>query len=263
MRYSPIEWTYHTFNPWWGCVHASPACDHCYAEAIARWRGHNVWGKNAERRFFGDQHWHNPVKWNRAAAAAGERHRVFCGSMCDVMERRDDLPEIQQARHRLFDLIEVTPSLDWLLLTKRPHEYKKFLPSAWLKSPRHNVWLMTTCESQEYVWRVEEITRVPAVVHGISCEPMLSSLSLPKEFLELGSSAWVIAGGESGTRARATDPAWFRHLRDDCVAAGVPFHFKQWGVWRDLVRIGKKEAGRVLDGRVWDELPVPHVLVGR
>jgi protein gp37 len=174
------------------------------------------------------------------------------------MERRADLNE---PRQRLFRLIEETPNLDWLLLTKRPQEYSKFLPKTWLKEPRPNVWLMTTVEHQDYAWRVDEILKVPAVVHGLSLEPLLGAVMLPEEFLELGSRGWVITGGESGTKPRPSQPDWFRSLRDQCVAACVPFHFKQWGEYgSDLVRIGKKAAGRFLDGREWDELPAPEGL---
>jgi len=174
--------------------------------------------------------------------------------MCDVMERRADLNE---PRQRLFGLIEETPNLDWLLLTKRPQEYSKLLPKAWLKEPRPNVWLMTTVEQQDYVWRIQEILKVPAIVHGLSMEPLLGPVQLPAEFLRLGNRAWVIVGGESGPGARPSQIEWIRVIRDSCVAAGVPLHFKQWGEHgHDLVKIGKKAAGRELDGRTWDELPL-------
>ncbi len=172
------------------------------------------------------------------------------------MERREDLNE---PRQRLFRLIEETPNLDWLLLTKRPQEYSKLLPKTWLKDPRPNVWLMTTVEHQDYTWRIDEILKVPAVVHGLSLEPLLGAVMLPEEFLELGSRGWVITGGESGRKPRPSQPDWFRSLRDQCVSAGVPFHFMQWGEYgSDLVKIGKKNAGRVLDGRTWDEFPSPE-----
>ena len=114
---SKIEWTTHTFNPWWGCTKVSEACKHCYAEAWAKRVGQNVWGPKPERRLLSDNHWRQPLKWNRDAANAAERPRVFCASMADVFEDRDELIE---HRDRLFDLIEATPKLDWLVLTKRP-----------------------------------------------------------------------------------------------------------------------------------------------
>src|SRR5262249_54064076 len=117
-----IEWTDHTFNPWWGCVEVSPACDFCYARTWAQRRGHPVWGTDAPRRFFGEAHWGEPLRWNRRAAATGRRARVFCASMADVLEERHDPVGalLEQARARLWATIEATPNLDWLLLTKRP-----------------------------------------------------------------------------------------------------------------------------------------------
>jgi protein gp37 len=118
---------------------------------------------------------------------------------------------------------------------------------------------MTTCENQDYVWRIEAILQVPAVVHGVSLEPLLGAITLPADFLNLGASAWVITGGESGNSkgVRPTLIEWFRDLRDQSVNAGVPFHFKQWGQHNsDFVRFRTKhEAGRELDGRTWDEFP--------
>lgn len=289
MQNSKIEWTNNTFNPWWGCTNISPACDHCYAEMMATVRAQmfakiweieiagTIWGKDAPRLIIPTMaHWMEPLAWNRRAKRTGIRERVFCASMCDVMERneyvgsyvpghvhsdrfffRPDELTLTHAREALWKLIEATPDLDWLLLTKRPQEYSKFLPKTWLKDPRPNVWLMTTCESQEFVWRIKEILKVPAVVHGVSLEPLVGPVALPEELLTLKNGAWVITGGESGRKSRPSQPDWFRNLRDQCVAAGVPFHFKQWGEYGvDLVKIGKRAAGRVLDGREWDELPL-------
>ena len=282
---SGIEWTHHTFNPWWGCVKVSPACDHCYAETWAKRMGLNVWGKDSERRFFGLKHWMEPAKWNRAAEAAGERQRVFCGSMCDVMEDRPELvlgnADIYSERKRLYDLIEATPGLDWLLLTKRPQNFRRFLPAAWLENPRLNVWLMTTVESDDYLWRIDELVKVPAAVRGISYEPALGPLNIarylqPHWTPQAGADKgpwldWVIAGGESGPGARPANPEWFRSVRDQCADAGVAFLFKQWGehypITRTdgfhespfgghaMIRVGKKAAGRKLDGRVHDGYP--------
>lgn len=257
MQNSKIEWTDHTFNPWWGCVAVSPACDHCYAETFANRHTRTadpLWGKNATRLISSDEYWDAPHHWQRRAAAKGIRQRVFCGSMCDVMERRADL---DAPRQRLFKLIDETPNLDWLLLTKRPQEFRKFLPKAWLQTPRPNVWLMTSVETDQYFWRIDEMLRVPAVAYGISVEPLLGPVKVPRHFLDLGKRAWVIVGGESGHHARPTPIEWVRAIRDQCISAGVPFFFKQWGEHgSDLVRIGKKKAGRVLDGREWNEFPL-------
>lgn len=256
--HSKIEWTHHTFNPWWGCSKVSPGCDHCYAESLSKRWGFAVWGKSASRRFFGDQHWEEPLKWNQAAEKAGERHRVFCGSMCDVME---DAPDLQQVRKtKLYPLIETTPHLIWLLLTKRPQNFARFLPKRWIEEPRFNVVGMTTVESQKYLWRAELLLRTPFVKRGLSLEPLLNPVDIssvigikPRRLsaeqhgptLSRGID-WVIVGGESGNHARPMHPDWVRSIRDACKQWGVAFFFKQWG---------KREAGRLLDGREYLEFP--------
>lgn len=275
-----IEWTDHTFNPWWGCVKVSPGCNECYAERDAKRFGHKIWGKDAPRRFFGADHWIQPIKWNLEAMRLGVRRKVFCGSHCDVMETR---PELQPERARLYGVIDETPNLDWLLLTKRPQNFIHMFPEKWLKEPRPNVWLMASVESDEFLWRVDRLLEVPAAVHGLSIEPLLGPLDLsrymlpkrvrdgfrelcatfPPEAFPLPSHLqlrrtldWVIAGGESGSRARAAQADWFRRLRDDCVSTDTPFFFKQWGEHSEgLVRIGKRKAGRLLDGVEWSQFP--------
>lgn len=274
---SKIEWTDHTFNPWWGCTKVSPACELCYAETWAKRTGHSLWGPRAQRRFFGDKHWAEPIKWNREAEAAGVRKRVFCSSMADVFEARGELDE---QRERLWRLIEATPTLDWLLLTKRPENVLEMVDwdDAW---PR-NVWLGSTVENQAMAAeRIPALLVAPAAIHFVSCEPLLGPLDIepwmgnPVERRRARAGGvsetidWVIAGGESGSRARPTDPRWLRGLRKQCRARQVAFHFKQWGVWGpssdrpkdagELVRLGKTKAGRVLDGRSWDELPLPVI----
>lgn len=263
-RDSAIEWTDHTFNPWWGCAAVSSACDHCYAESLAKRFGHRTWGAKAPRRFFGDAHWSEPLAWNAAASRLGHRARVFCASMADVFENRS---ELDPHRNRLWSLIRATPALDWLLLTKRPQLISSRLPADWgVGYP--NVWLGTTTENQvEADRRLPHLMKISAALKFVSAEPLLSSVNL-SSWLS-GPSAqglgWVIAGGESGAKARPSDPAWFRALRDQCLAAGVPFHFKQWGNWAPsaegtTIRQKKSIAGRALDGRTWDQLPTVAVL---
>lgn len=269
---SKIEWTHHTFNPWWGCVKVSAACKHCYAETWARRVGQDVWGARAPRRFFSEQHWRQPLQWDAQARTEGERRRVFCASMADVFEGRADL---DATRERLWGLIESTPHLDWLLLTKRPERVRELAP--WSLDWPPNIWLGTTVESARWLKRVDALAENAAAVRFLSCEPLLGPLSLGPR---LASVDWVIAGGESGGKARPMSPTWVRALRDECVAAGVAFHFKQWGNWRpadqhgvngyphrtlgaggsavEVVHVGKKVAGRELDGRTWDELPSPR-----
>ena len=272
---SGIEWTHHTFNPWWGCVKLSPACAHCYAETWARRVGMQLWGGDAPRRFFGENHWREPIRWNAEANRLGVRARVFCASMADVFEPRTDL---DRWRDKLWDLIEKTPQLDWLLLTKRPGHIKHVYP--WANTPRENVWLGTTAENQRWAdRRIERLLSVDANVRFLSCEPLLSSIDLTS-WLKKQEISWVIAGGESGGAARPTHPNWIRSLRDQCESYGVPFHFKQWGHWSpeaqgepskkmvELLDEGgkaerlswrpKKFSGRILDGQTWDGYPQAH-----
>lgn len=264
---SKIEWTDHTFNPWWGCVKVSEACKHCYAEAWAKRVGQKVWGPKTPRRFFSDKHWSEPLNWNRKLEKTGDRQRVFCASMADVFEDRQELDE---HRHRLWQLIAATPQLDWLLLTKRPQLALRFSP--WSNDWPKNVWLGTTIENQK---RADEnlpfLLESNARVKFISAEPLLGPLDLSAYIADLN---WVITGGESGPKARPASPAWFRDLHMQCMAENVPFHFKQWGDWAPgegenlprartqkakdgtlMVRVGKKQAGRHLDGQIHNELP--------
>lgn len=230
-----IAWCDHTFNPWWGCFKISAGCKNCYAATFDR-RVHGkdstFWDVAGPRRFFGDKHWGAPRRWNAAAAKAGERRRVFCGSMCDWAEIHPD-PETNQkmgeCRTRLFELIQATPHLDWLLLSKRIENAKVFLP--W-SMPWPNVWVMTTVENQEEAARrIPILLEIDAVVRGLSCEPLLGPVELAKaspnarSFIE--DLEWVIAGAESGHHARACDVQWLRELRDQCLAARVPFLLKQ------------------------------------
>jgi protein gp37 len=222
---SAIEWTDHTFNPWWGCVKVSPGCERCYAETLSARYGHHVWGpaKTTTRRHFGDAHWAEPLSWNQSAARDGVRKRVFCASMADVFEPH---PNVTSDRQRLFALIEATPSLDWLLLTKRPELVPALLPSSWVNSPQPNVWIGASIEDQH---RAEErlplLKAIPAAVRFLSCEPLLGPLSS----VNLDGVDWVIVGGESGPGARRMDPSWALGLRQQCRSAGVKFFFKQAG----------------------------------
>lgn len=270
---SKIEWTTHTFNPWWGCTKVSEACKHCYAESWAKRVGQKVWGPKVARRTFTDQHWKQPEKWNREAATSGDRPRVFCASMADVFEDRDELIE---HRARLFRLVENTPNLDWLLLTKRPQNVDRL--SVWADGWPDNVWLGTTVELQA---RAEELLphleKTPAKVKFISAEPLLGKLDIQPWLAS--TIDWVITGGESGPKARPASPDWFRHLHAQCMENEVAFHFKQWGDWAPgdgenlpaarrkvaqdgthMMRVGKKIAGRELDGQEWNQLPAKRAI---
>ena len=216
---SKIEWTHHTFNPWWGCVKVSPACKNCYAESWSKRVGQSLWGARSDRRFFTDKHWKEPLKWNEDAKSTRTRARVFCASMADVFEAR---AELHKSRERLWKLIEDTPWLDWLLLTKRPQNISKYSP--WAKWPS-NVWLGTTAETTKWAnQRIDHLVSNDADIHFISAEPLLGRIDLEK-WLKDGDLNWVIAGGESGAKARPTRPEWVRDLRDQCREYNFPFHF--------------------------------------
>lgn len=279
---SHIEWTHHTFNPWWGCKKVSPACDNCYAEVWAKRVGQDLWGSTADRRFFSDAHWREPIKWNEEAGLNGTRARVFCASMADVFERRAIL---NKERARLWDIIKHTPNLDWLLLTKRPQNLLYMTP--WVKNWPHNVWVGTSVENQRLAEiRLPHLLAVPAAVRFLSCEPLLGPLDLRswfnrKKFYPID---WVIAGGESGPNSRPMHPDWATSLLGQCQNAKVAFHFKQWGHWAPadlqtipgeptlvtlanerpihMVRAGKRLAGRTLQGATWDSLPRQTALTG-
>jgi protein gp37 len=236
-----------------------------------------VWGPKAPRRFFTDSHWREPLKWHADAVAAGTRARVFCASMADVFEGRIDL---DNSRARLWNLVAETPMLDWLLLTKRPQNVARMVP--WGDVWPDNVWLGTTVENQKFAdIRIPHLIAAYAKVRFLSCEPLLGAIDL-STWIRTGSGPpihWVIAGGESGAKSRAMHPAWARGLRDFARQHRIAFHFKQWGHWvpAEMVReqeartlllsfegsesvemlaLGKREAGRVLDGETHDGVPV-------
>jgi protein gp37 len=231
-----------------------------------------------------------PLAWNPKAQAEGRRYKVFCASLADVFE---DRPELVEWRRDLLDLIIRTPRLDWLLLTKRPENVNRMIEEAtgfseaamWFHAVSH-VWIGTSVENQEQAFkRIGHLVAIPAAIRFVSAEPLLGPLNISRW---LGYRAdmsprtgidWVIVGGESGHGARPMHPDWARSLRDQCVAAGVAFHFKQWGEWVpsdqvdedhidtyqhpdrsstglfDWWKPGKVKAGRALDGHTWDEFP--------
>ncbi len=316
-----IEWCHHTFNAWRGCTKVSDGCKFCYADRDSKRNPKvlGVWGPNGTRVIAAEAYWQQPIKWNQAAREAGERRHVFCASLADVYEGRDTMPEpswgpVEAAGKRLLKVIHRTPWLDWLLLTKRPQNIMSLtqaaldpedltvagdpvgdgLLSASFKELFPTVWLGTSVENQEAVLRVHELMKVRAAVWFISAEPLLGHVQLPEEFLaptfaddDPRTQRWVIVGGESGSQARPMHPVWAESIRDQCVAAGVPFFFKQNGEFRTttleeaeaddprivtiketedhddcdrwpVTRVGKRVAGRMLDGREWSEFPRPR-----
>jgi protein gp37 len=271
-----IEWTHHTFNPWRGCTKVSPGCQHCYAETMSK-RNPAVlgeWGPQGQRAIAAESYWRQPHKWNRAAQEAGERRRVFCGSLMDWLE---DRPELDEPRAHLFKTISETPHLDWLLLTKRPQNWHALLQRAyecavragntdlslWIDTWLHgsyppNVWVGTSVENQQRAdERIPLLLDIPARVRFLSCEPLLGPVDISRwlrsrqmsssnsaMYRDFARIDWVIAGGESGPHARPMHPQWARSLRDECQQADVPFFFKQWGEWIAKPQIAEFDRAR-------------------
>ncbi|MFJ7794381.1 phage Gp37/Gp68 family protein [Pseudomonas sp. NPDC096950] len=282
-----IEWCDSTFNPWIGCAKVSPACDDCYAARSTPARTMNVvWGAKEQRRRTSASNWALPLRWNATAAQFqakhGRRQRVFCASLADVFDNQ--VPT--EWRDDLWRLIEATPNLDWLLLTKRIGNAANMLPdSSDFDRLYPHVWLGSTiCNQAEANRDILKLLEVPARVRFLSIEPLLGPVDLMStakdcsETMGLQHIDWVIAGGESGPRARPMSPDWIRKLRDQCSAAGVPFLFKQWGEWIPMLGqaegltvrpnkattedgwvmgwAGKKASGRLLDGVEHNEFPL-------
>jgi len=271
---SKIEWTHHSWNPWEGCTKVGPGCDHCYAEARdIRFTGGAHWGPHAPRRSTSAANWNKPPKWNRAAAKAGRRFRVFCASLADVFDNHPSITD--DMRRELGALILATPHLDWMLLTKRIGNALRYLAIMFPNGTPANLWIGATIVNQAEADRdIPKLLEVPATVRFLSMEPLLG----PVDLTAIRCGMWtsnaltgldsqdvpvtldtirlVICGGESGPKARPMHPDWARSLRDQCVAAGVAFHFKQWGEWgAGGHRVGKASSGRHLDGRTWDQMP--------
>lgn len=270
---SKIEWTDHTFNPWVGCTNISPGCDRCYAEAWSKRSGLVKWG-NSPRRRTSEAYWRAPMKWQARAATFekqhGRRQRVFCASLADVFDNQADA----DWRADLFDLIKATPSIDWLLLTKRPQNIAKMLPARWPANGLPNVWLGTTAEDQtRFDQRWPLLAQIPAAVRFISYEPAIGPVRLNNSHDVRPD--WLIIGGESGPRARPMNPRWVRDVVSDCRKLSVAPFFKQWGAIGNnpLVseqKLSPKEAARadnygkgggLLDQQLIREFPRPRGLI--
>lgn len=223
MESSKIAWTENTFNPWIGCTKVSPGCAHCYAEGQnkqCKWNG-GTWGPGSPRMVTSDAYWKKPLQWDKSASERGVRTKVFCASLADVFDAEAPV----DARERLWSLIRQTPNLDWLILTKRPENFAKYLPADW-GDGYVNVWLGVTCEDRKHgLPRVHLLRNTPAQVRFLSCEPLLEDVST----VDLREIDWLIVGGESGHDARKFDTEWARSLLYCCPDDGVNFFMKQLG----------------------------------
>lgn len=231
---SAIEWTDATWNPVTGCSKVSPGCKNCYAERLAmrlQAMGNPRYSNGFDVTLHPDQLL-LPLKWK-------EPRMIFVNSMSDLFHEAvpDDFIK------KTFDVMAQANRHIFQILTKRAFRLESL--AAALPWPG-NVWQGVSVENRDYVWRVHHLQKIPAAVKFISVEPLLGPISrLPLKGID-----WVIVGGESGPRFRAVDPSWVRGVRDQCVRAGVPFFFKQWGGFTS------KAGGRRLDGRTWSQMPV-------
>jgi protein gp37 len=268
---SAIEWTDATWNPTTGCDKVSPGCDNCYAMTLAKRlkaMGSPPYQEDGDPRTSGPgflaHEWPNALGWPLHKT---KPLRIFVNSMSDLFHKNITDGYIA----RVFAVMAASPQHEFQVLTKRPGRMRSLLssprwpeliteadewPAAFVdglplglgidpERPLDNVWLGVSVESADQLFRIDALRRTPAAVRFLSLEPLLG----PLNGLDLNGIDWVIVGGESGPGARPMAVDWARSLRDQCVAAGVPFLFKQWG--------GRtpKAGGRELDGRTWDEYP--------
>lgn len=233
MAKSSIEWTEATWNPITGCTKISPGCTNCYAERMA-FRLKAMGQPNYANAFKLTLQAHMlelPLKWRTPQV-------IFVNSMSDLFHK--DVPEPY-----ILKVFEVMKQAHWhrfQVLTKRADRLKELSPKLPWES---NIWMGVSVESEDYTSRVDYLRATMAKIKFLSLEPLLGPLAN----LGLKGIDWVIVGGESGPGARLMQKDWVTDIRDQCLRAEVPFFFKQWG------GTNKKKAGRVLDNRVWNEMP--------
>ena len=231
---SSIEWTESTWNPVTGCTKISPGCKHCYAKRMAE-RLCLMGQKNYENGFeltLQPQALELPLRWKRP-------QRIFVNSMSDLFH--DDVPNvfIQQ----VFDVMQRAHWHEFQVLTKRAERLESLaMRLGWAP----NIWMGVSVENADYLYRVDCLRRTGAAIKFLSIEPLIGAMGV----IDLRGIDWVIAGGESGPGARKMERAWVIDVRRQCRVAGVAFFFKQWG------GVNKKKAGRTLDGRTYDAMPV-------
>ena len=249
-----IAWCHHTQNYWWGCAHAGPGCDNCYAEALAKRWGRVVWGPGMPRVRTSQHNRNEVLRWNRKAEEAGERRRVFVNSMSDTFDH--EVP--QEWREEIWDHIRRCAYLDFLLLTKRIGNAEKMLPAEWVElGCPPNVWLGATCvDTAELRRDAGKLLAIPAVVHWISHEPGLGRLDITLKNRPWAAVAisWVVTGGESGAKARPYDLDGLADLVGQCRTAGVPVFVKQDSGQRPGMQ------GRISDDLWIKELPDARIV---
>ena len=232
---SSIEWTQATWNPLTGCNKVSPGCKHCYAERLAmrlKLMGQPNYANGFQLTLHEDA-LNIPLRWKQPRT-------VFVNSMSDLFHKDVPLDFIQ----RVFAVMRKTEQHSFQILTKRSERLLEL--SQHLDWP-DNVWMGVSVENQKYQYRIEHLRLCGAVTKFLSLEPLLGPL--PR--LDLSGMDWAIVGGESGPGARPLALPWVTGIRDQCLDAGVPFFFKQWG------GAVKSKHGRELEGRTWDEMPLP------
>ena len=239
MQRSQIEWTEATWNPVTGCTQVSPGCANCYAMRFAeRFRG--VPGHPYERGFdlqLRRDRLEQPLKWRKPRT-------IFVNSMSDLFHSGVPDGYVRD----VFEVMREASQHRFQVLTKRSERLAELSPK--LPWPE-NVWMGVSVENQRWTSRIDDLRRTGAAIKFLSCEPLLGPLDL-----DLSGIDWVIAGGESGPGARPMDGDWVRGVRDQCGATETAFFFKQWGAHSECgKRVGKKRAGRVLDGVTWDRMP--------
>jgi len=231
---SAIEWTQSTWNPVTGCTKFSEGCRHCYAERMAR-RLKAMGQPNYSNGFRLTLHDHvlaAPLQWKKS-------QMVFVNSMSDLFH--EDVPV--EFIISVFNVMRQAYWHTFQILTKRSERVMELSP---LLPWPENVWMGVTVEKAEYSFRIDHLRLTAARTKFLSLEPLLGPL--PR--LDLRDIDWLIVGGESGPKARPIEPSWVREIRDQCLGKSVPFFFKQWG------GTNKKKAGRLLDGRIWDGMPL-------
>ena len=245
--FSDIEWTEATWNPVAGCSMVSPGCTNCYAQRMAaRLQAMGVEKySNTTRKSGGRAVWNGnvitdiatldaPLKWKRPL-------RIFVNSMSDLFQDSVPIEFIKQ----VWNTMAKANQHSFQILTKRPERMAEILNSGSFPKLK-NVWLGTSVENQEFAYRLDFLRRTPASIRFVSFEPLLGMITDPN----LENIHWAIVGGESGPRARPMESLWVEELRKSCEEQDVPFFFKQWGGSQ------KKKAGRILEGRTWDNYPV-------